>query len=286
MNSQEAHLKAIRDTKLYFKVIGTGEPIVILHGGPGLSHDYFLPYLEKLAENYQLIFYDQRASGKSSLQVSPQSITTDDFVEDLEAIRKMYGIEQLNLMGHSWGGFVAMRYSIKYPQNLKKLILVNSTPPSKEFGKITDKNIQARWTQEDSLQKNILLKSDAFKQGDSKAYESLYRLNFKVSVFDAANLEKINFNLHQDFKKSQMMISNLGNDKSLWNYDLHKDLVKITCPTLVLHGDYDVIAFEAQEKIQQTIPNAKLILLKDCGHFPFVEQPDVFVQTIDAFLRE
>src|SRR5882672_7428202 len=94
--------KKINGTSLYFKIIGTGEPIVIVHGGPAMNYSYFIPHLNKLAKTYKVVFYDQRASGKSAVS-SPDSISLKFFADDLEAIRKELGVEKLTLLGHSWG---------------------------------------------------------------------------------------------------------------------------------------------------------------------------------------
>lgn len=86
--------KTINNTQLYCKVIGEGEPILIVHGGPGLNHEYFLPFLEHLSKKYKLIFYDQRSSGRSPIPADSNEITFTKFVDDIEGIRKEFGIEK------------------------------------------------------------------------------------------------------------------------------------------------------------------------------------------------
>ena len=112
-------VQSINGTELFVKTMGKGEPILIVHGGPGLSHDYYLPHLESLAQDHQLIFYDQRVSGASLMNVDSSSINLDAFIEDIEALRKKFGIRVINLMAHSFGGLIAMNYAIKYPEKVK-----------------------------------------------------------------------------------------------------------------------------------------------------------------------
>jgi len=129
----EQGTKQINGTNLYYKIIGNEEPVLIIHGGPGLSHDYFLPGLENLSKNHKLIFYDQRASGKSDMNINSESITLDNFIKDIDELRANLGIEKINLMAHSWGGILAMQYALKYPNNIKSLILVNSVGANSEI---------------------------------------------------------------------------------------------------------------------------------------------------------
>ena len=122
----EEGTKKVNGAELYYKIMGSGEPIVILHGGPGLEHTYFLPQMGELAKNYKLIFYDQRTSGGSISSTDSSSITLGNFVEDLEGIRKAFDLDKMNLLGHSWGGMLAMFYATKYPENLNSLMLISS----------------------------------------------------------------------------------------------------------------------------------------------------------------
>jgi len=126
----EKGYKVINGVSHYYEVVGEGVPVVIVHGGPGLDHSYFLPQMKQLAKNYKLIFYDQRGMGKSSADFDGKQMTMDNLVEDLDGIRRAFGLEKMNLMGHSWGGLVSMFYAVKYPGRLQSLILSNTTPAS------------------------------------------------------------------------------------------------------------------------------------------------------------
>ena len=84
--------------KLYYQVIGEGEPLVFIHGGPGLVHNYFIPYFLKLAHNgYQLIFFDQRGNGRSSSSYNDENITLETFTDDIERLRKELNLEKINI---------------------------------------------------------------------------------------------------------------------------------------------------------------------------------------------
>lgn len=96
------------DAQIFCRVFGKGEPIIVVHGGPGLSQDYLLPQMAKLAQTNLVIFYDQRGCGLSTGAINEDSIQIKTFVDDLEAIRKSFGYKKVTVLGHSWGGFLAM----------------------------------------------------------------------------------------------------------------------------------------------------------------------------------
>jgi proline iminopeptidase len=108
---------------IYYKAVGRGAPLMIVHGGPGASHDYFLPYLMTLARTNRIIFIDERGSGRSERLEDATQYTVENMVEDVEAVRQALNLGKINLMGHSYGGVLAQAYAFKYQKNLTHLIL-------------------------------------------------------------------------------------------------------------------------------------------------------------------
>jgi proline iminopeptidase len=113
---------------IYYEQIGTGEPLVILHGGPGASHDYFLPYLLPLVRKNRLIFIDERGSGRSQKIEDPSGYTVENMVEDVEAVRISLGLGKINLLGHSYGGVLAQAYALKYQDKSEPFDSVQHLP--------------------------------------------------------------------------------------------------------------------------------------------------------------
>src|SRR5271155_3456905 len=111
---------------IYYKTLGVGKPLMIVHGGPGSSHDYFLPYLLPLARHHKLIFIDERGSGKSQKLEDRSAYTVENMVEDVEAVRQGLGLGKISLLGHSYGGALAQAYALKYQRNLSHLILAST----------------------------------------------------------------------------------------------------------------------------------------------------------------
>jgi len=113
---------------IYYTSFGKGDPLVVVHGGPGADHTYFLPYLAPLARTHRLIFIDERGSGRSQKLQDVSQYTVENMVEDLEGVRVALNLGKISLLGHSYGGVLAQAYALKYQQNLSHLIL-NSTFP-------------------------------------------------------------------------------------------------------------------------------------------------------------
>lgn len=160
-------LLPINGTSIFIREIGKGSPIIIVHGGPGLNHSYFLPHLNSLAKKNRLIFYDQRACGNSSGMLDSTQMSLSLFVEDIEEIRKNLKLGKVAILAHSWGGLVAMNYASKYSQNISALILSNSVSPKfGEFEKETNQRLKLRVPVEDSILRSEILKSAEFKSGN------------------------------------------------------------------------------------------------------------------------
>lgn len=120
----------------YYKTIGRGAPLVIVHGGPGASHDYFLPYLLPLARTNQLVFIDSRGSGRSEKLEDPSQYTVENMAEDVEGVRRALGLEKISLLGHSCGGPVVMAYAFKHQENLSHLILASTFASTRELNEV------------------------------------------------------------------------------------------------------------------------------------------------------
>src|SRR5438270_7119599 len=118
---------------IYYWEIGRGTPLMVVHGGPGASHDYFLPYLLPLARHNRLIFIDERGSGKSEKLDDVSQYTVENMVEDCEAVRQALGLGKISLLGHSYGGVLAQAYALKYQKNLSHLILGSTFASTREL---------------------------------------------------------------------------------------------------------------------------------------------------------
>lgn len=264
--------------------MGQGEPIIVLHGGPGFDHIHMLP-LSELANDYNVIFYDQRTTGNSTGTVDSNSITINNFVQDLEGLRKKLNLGRITVIGHSWGAGLAMFYGIKYPDNLSKLILLGSGGASTEYFGEYFENIQKNTSPEDSLTLKQIEQSEAFKNKEPEAFEQYYRIGVKPFFYDTSLPDRLDFTYSKNTVKNQMAVADLLM-KDLGDFDIHDELSTIKCPTLIIHGDSDPFPYEGPYKIHKHIPQSKLVFLKNTGHFILHESHDQLFPIIRDFLKD
>ena len=106
---------------LFCREVGEGPPIVVVHGGPDFDHCYFLPELDRLADSFRLVYYDQRGRGRSADGVRAEDVTLGSEIDDLDRVRSHFGLESIAVLGHSWGGVLAMEYAVRHPERVSQL---------------------------------------------------------------------------------------------------------------------------------------------------------------------
>lgn len=193
---------------LYFREIGQGQPIVVLHGGPDLDLNYLLPEMDRLSAAFRLIYYDQRGRGRSAARVRPEDVSIESEAQDLERVREYFQLESLAVLGHSWGGVLAMEYALRHPRRVSQLILMNTAPASHDD--------------------YMLFRQERLKSAPA------------------------------DVEKLKALSSTPG----------------------YTEGD----PAECAVRIARAIPRGRFVLLKDCGHFSYLECPDQVFKEITSFL--
>lgn len=277
----------VTDAKLYYQKIGKGIPVVILHGGPGLDSSYLLPQMKKLGEKYQVVFYDQRGSGKSfPTQIDVKYFKLNQFVSDLEHVRQTLGYKKMVLVGHSWGSMLAIAYAIKYPQHTTALILMNSVPLTSAGFTAFTKEVEKR-IKPISNQMNEITQSTAFMQGSQKAFSEYCRLLLKTYLYKKNDVNKLSLNFYPTTAKNQVKIEALFT-KELFEkyYDFRPELKKLHIPTLVIHGDVDPVPLWTAQQITNAISQAQLVVIKKSGHFSYVEKEMMVFSAITAFIKK
>ena len=280
---EDAYIDSQGDS-LFVRACGEGRPLLVIHGGPGLDHSYFLPHLFSLARDFRVIFYDQRASGRSSIRVDSTTVSLQGFLTDIEKIREHYKFDQWHILGHSWGGLLALQYGLAFPEMIGKMILVNPMPGSSELQREVQAIQKSKETAEDSLAKSKIVQSEAFKNGDITSYEKLFRILFAAEFYNRDYTDSLQISFQSTFLEGNGKLRHLAKDIS--EYDIHMDLKELPVPVLLLYGEYDPLAQNAAETYIQYLPQAELHILPHAGHFPFVEQKVAFFETIKRFMDE
>lgn len=276
----------INGVKHFIKKIGKGEPIVVLHGGPGLFHNYLVAHFEKLAEKYQIIFYDQRGCGKTDFPKDTTSITIQNFVEDLEAIRVHLKIEKMNLAGHSWGAILAINYAKLFPNNLNKLILISPAPANTEYFDQMFKNMQNKRKDDDIKEMVKIMSSKDFDDRKPEAVLAAIKIGDKVNLADQTKIDALYSSMtFTAASANNMLLVNSIMEKNFFNYNITEGMDSITCPTLIILGDLDNVPFASAQLLQDNIQNARLEVLQHAAHYPFFEAQKEFNAAIKNFIN-
>jgi len=282
---------------IYYKTLGRGEPLVILHGGPGASHDYFLPYLLPLARHNRLVFIDERGSGRSQKLENPKGYTVENMVEDVETVRQALGLGKISLLGHSYGGALAQAYALKYQKNLSHLILGSTWSSSKAMN---DVFVKMKENMSPELRDRIEKLEGAGLFGHGKDYEkNRYTADYMVAAwgegyfpyvyhnrpdpnYDPVAQGNTAWDLYREMwgEHGEFIID--GNLKSVEYTDR---LATIKVPTLLVVGEHDECDPSLSRTMQQKIAGSQLAIMPNSGHMTFVDQPDLFVRTVDGFLH-
>jgi len=283
---------------LYVKTVGRGPPLVVVHGGPGASHDYLLPSLYRLATSYRLVFIDERGSGRSPRLEDPKQYTVEKMADDVEAVRMALQLGKIALLGHSYGGVVVQAYAFKYQANLSHLILASTFSSTRELNEALGRMKQAmpadRRARLEALEKAGLFgKGEIWEHG--RYTDEYAKLAWGVGYFPALygarpepNYDPVEGNTKNSWELYREMWGSHGEfvvDGNLKEVEWVDRLAEIKVPTLILVGDHDQSDPAMSREMNAKIAGSKLVVLPDSGHMTFVDQPELFIRAIRDFVR-
>lgn len=274
----------LKNAKLFYREEGGGSPLIVLHGGPGLAQDYLLPALYKLADHHRVIFYDQRGCGQSTGIINDQTMTIEQYVADLDSVRKALKLEKISLLGHSWGGFLAMQYAIAHPEHVDKLILSNSCPASfDEYACFAEEWVHLMKPFKDEM--DAIQQTKEYEEGNPEVVEQFFRIMFRAYCYNPKKADLLNLlkTANQNVNGAKIL-ETVNHNVFGKPFNLHPALTNLKVQTLVIHGDHDPVPPSAALNIHDSIPGSKYILMKQCGHFPYVEDPATYFKHLNEFL--
>jgi len=285
---------AVGGASLYAREVGHGQPIVILHGGPDFDHAYFLPDLDRLADGYRLIYYDQRGRGKSAEHVGPDDVSLASDIDDLDKLRQHFKLESMTLLGHSWGAVLALEYALRHPGAVSRLILLNPAPASASDVALFRKTYLEKLGDAAMARQKEIIASRAYQEGEPEAVIARYRIHFRPALARSADYERLMKAMNAAFvsQGKQGILEARAAENSLmrdtWQgpgYDLLPRLASLKMPALVIAGDHDFIPIETVAHIAQALPGATFVTLKNCGHFSYMECSVDVRKALDDFVR-
>ena len=268
--------RTVRGVKLLERRIGAGPPTVVLHGGPGAQHDYLLPGFDRLASGRELIYYDQRGGGRSPV---PREVPVGwrEQVADLEALRGLWGLEQLSLAGYSWGGLLALLYALEHTTRVARLALVSCAPVWRGARAEFERRLAERNAAPDVQAARRAVQDGGLRERSPEQYRRrLFELSVAGYFHDWRRAGELTpFRITG--RTQQEVWDSLG------EFDLRPGLRRLARPALVLHGESDPIPLETAAELAGCL-HAPLERLPGCGHVPYVEAPEQFTRLLDGFL--
>lgn len=278
--------------RTWYRIVGDREeegklPVLCLHGGPGIAHDYLEPLEALAATGRRVIFYDQLGCGNSDHPHDPALWNVDLFVREVDAVRKSLGLDQIHLLGQSWGGFLAQEYMLTKPSGVKSLILANSAASTQRW--IDEANLLRAKLPEKTQQ--ILQEHEDAGTLDHPDYvlatEIYYRRHLCRLMPWPDCLERALNQLSQDPEVYNTMWgpTEFYCTGRLQNWNIEDRLSEIHVPTLIISGEYDESTPAINEVLHRGIPNSEWVLMEGCSHTPHLEATEKYLDILKIFLN-
>lgn len=277
-----------RGDKTWYKVYGdlSSEtvPLIGIHGGPGWPHYGLLPLTQLAQAGQTVILYDQIGCGKSDRPDDSSLWSVEFFVEELNNLLTTLGLQKAHFLGHSWGGTLAIEYTLKYPMMVDKLIL--NSP-------LVDTRL---WVQEANKLKALLpngigetmTKHEAEGTTDSDEYADAYKVfqrHFVCRIVpQPPEHDKADEEWGKDVYQFMWGPSEAYATGILEDYSIIEELENITVPTLIISGKYDEATPTQMEIIQRKIPKCEWVMLEDSSHSSLFEETEDYLKAVSAFL--
>jgi proline iminopeptidase len=301
------YFKVAEDITLHHFRAGEGKPVLVIHGGPGFPPTKPWEGLESLTGDYQFIYYHQRGCGHSTRPID--TFPTQNFMKnaaildnilglpaqlaDIERIRRILGHEKLNLIGHSYGGFLATLYAVEFPEYVEKMVLIAPAGVLKmpvEEGEGFDKIKDYMSPEQKAAFDDFLSRYFDYGKIFTKSERDLRILNSEYIQHFGAAMEARGLEL-PDAAKQDLDLSGGWMVHALYlslgmKYDLREELKNISVPVFVLHGEMDMMPVKASQEYAQLLPDGTIRTIPKATHFPFTETPDEFARLVRSFFDE
>ena len=278
------------DVPLYWVRYGVAgaAPLLVLHGGPGAHHDYLLPQMLALGGadgGRDLLFYDQRGGGRSKTDAL-EVITWKTQVHDLAKVIAEFGLGSPTIVGYSWGALLALLYAAEAARDKslpapRALVLIDPAPISRRHRDVFEREFARRQNGPAIARQREELNSSGLRAKDPDAHrQRIFELSVSAYFADPASAHDLT-----PFRVSARVQQSIW--ESLGEFDLAADgrLASIRAPTLITHGRQDPIPLASSEECARVM-KARLVVMEQSGHVPYVEQPAALFGAVDAFLRE
>jgi proline-specific peptidase len=277
---------AVPGGKIWYRTVGEGGiPLLCLHGGPGMAHDYINP-LADLADERMVVFYDQLGCGRSDRPDDPSLWTLDRSMAEVAAVREALDLDRIHLFGNSWGGWLALQYTLDRRPSLESLV-ISSSPPSVERA-VREMNVLRHQLPPDV--QRVLDEADAHGTFDSPEYAAATMVFYKRHLCRADPWPpNVEYSMGEGFGSGPYLTmwgpSEFGPvTGNLDGWDITARLGEIRVPTLLTVGRRDEMWPSHMADMQAGIAGSELVVFEESSHMAFVEEREAYTATVRGFL--
>lgn len=253
-------------------------PLLCINGGMLYDHSMLWPALSPLAQRRQVILYDQRGRGRSEAPSDPADASIDDDAADVAALRRALGVRRWDLLGHSWGGGVAMLAASLDPAGTRRLVTVDAVGPTSDWMPVLRSNVRARLTPQQRVPFDRI--DDRDLQHADPELQAAYARSVYPAWFADPDLARYFAPPKVTSDTGAAVLARLRRE----GYDWRERLRALSMPTLVIHGEEDALPVSVASELAALMPRAQGQLLPHSGHMPFWEAPEAFFPIVDSFL--
>lgn len=296
---EQGYITMSDSARIFYKVAGHPGPgidtLIAIHGGPGMDlESIYNDWAAHLGRRHVVIFYDQRGGGKSELPTDTSRLVAARQIQDLDEIRRHFGLTKVTLLAHSYGPLLAASYAIAHPDAVKKMVFFGPVPPRRgDFFTRYGHNINARL---DSSQRAAMSRYGQVMTADSasdntvrRACKRYWALGLRPRLASPGRMGLVRSNLCATDPKGikyGMRIANGVIMRSYGDWDLRPALRTLDVPLLVIHGQQETIPMDLVEEWVTSMPNARLIKVPNAAHFTYAEQPSLVWPAVERFLSQ
>lgn len=276
--------------RTWYRIVGDKEksgkaPLICLHGGPGAAWDYFEPLDVVSDTGRRVVFYDQLGCGNSDVPQDPSLYSVNLYIEQVEAVRSALGLDSAHILGHSWGGMLAMEYALTQPRGLMSLILAD-TGASMPLWMAEGRRLVAELPLD---AQQVIQKHEIEGTTDSPEYQDACRAFSRRYLGGRIDprpdyLKRMAGKPGDDVYRVMWGPSEWYLTGTLKDWDITSRLGEINLPTLVIGGRYDEATPAITEAVHRGIPGSERVIFENSGHFPHIEETERYLQIIEQFL--
>ncbi|HSN08325.1 MAG TPA: alpha/beta fold hydrolase [Hanamia sp.] len=283
----------VNGARLWVVLVGHGDPLIIIPGGPGGAHIGYRSF-DTLAKDNEIVYFDAFGRGKSDTAKDVKEYTLARDIEDIEGLRKALGFAKWNVLGHSYGGLVAQGYALKYPEHVSHLILANTFHSYIMWQANDDNSNHEIKTNYPEVWDSLMIIREKGAVSSDPAHQELYS---KVPygflyAYNPNNFISLGRKPYPNSFNSKLYYQMVGKDgdfivgSDIGNFDYRKQLKNLKMPVLIYGGRYDRVAIpRMMEKYKEYCPQAKFVMFEKSGHNPQVEEPGKLFPLIENFLH-